>query len=71
VYKSLGGIYDNQGKFQVPAYDDFTSTGSDQFTFEENITGLCANAQALFYFTKNTVSVTGHSDIETVQIGSG
>lgn len=71
VYKSLGGIYDNNGKFQVPAYDDFTTTGSDQFTFEENITGLCANAQALFYFTKNTVSVTGHSDIETVQIGSG
>ena len=71
VYKSLGGIYDSAGKFQVPAYDDFTTTGSDQFTFEENITGLCANAQALFYFTKNTVSVTGHSDIETVQIGSG
>lgn len=71
VYKSLGGIYDNTGKFQVPAYDDFTTTGSDQFTFEENITGLCANSQALFYFTKNTVSVTGHSDIETVQIWGG
>ena len=71
VYKSLGWIYDNAGKFVVPAYDDFTSNGSDQFTFEENITGLCANSQALFYFTKNTVSVTGHSDIETVQIISG
>lgn len=71
VYKSLWWIYNNAGQFQVPAYDDFTSTGSDQFTFEENITGLCANSQALFYFTKNTVSVTGHSDIETVQIWSG
>lgn len=71
VYKSLGGKYDNTGKFVAPAYDDFTTTGSDQFTFEENITGLCANAQALFYFTKNTVSVTGHSDIETVQISNG
>lgn len=71
VYKSLGWIYDNAWKFVAPAYDDFTTTGSDQFTFEENITGLCANTQALFYFTKNTVSVTGHSDIETVQIWSG
>ena len=71
VYKSLWGKYDNTGKFVAPAYDDFTSNGSDQFTFEENITGLCANAQALFYFTKNTVSVTGHSDIETVQISNG
>ena len=71
VYKSLWWKYDNTGKFEVPAYDDFTTTGSDQFTFEENITGLCANSQALFYFTKNTVSVTGHSDIETVQISNG
>lgn len=71
VYKSLWGKYDNTGKFVAPAYDDFTTTGSDQFTFEESITGLCANAQALFYFTKNTVSVTGHSDIETVQISNG
>lgn len=71
VYKSLWGIYDNAGKFIAPAYDDFTTTWSDQFTFEENITGLCANAQALFYFTKNTVSVTWHNDIETVEISSG
>lgn len=71
VYKSLWGIYDDDGKFVAPAYDDFTTTGSDQFTFEENITGLCANAQALFYFTKNTVSVTWHSDIETVEISNG
>lgn len=71
VYKSLWGIYDDDGKFVAPAYDDFTTTWSDQFTFEENITGLCANAQALFYFTKNTVSVTGHSDIETVEISNG
>ena len=71
VYKSLWGIYNSSGKFIAPAYDDFTTTGSDQFTFEENITGLCANAQALFYFTRNTVSVTGHWDIETVEISSG
>ena len=70
VYKSLGWIYDNTGQFQVPAYYNFTDTGSDQFTFEENVTGLCANAQALFYFTKNTISVTGSNDYETVQIGS-
>lgn len=70
VYKSLWGKYDNTGKFVAPAYDDFTTTGSDQFTFQENITGLCANAQALFYFTKSTVSVTGQSDIETVQISN-
>ena len=71
VYKSLGWLYDNAGKFVAPAYDNFTATGSDQFTFEENVTGLCANSQALFYFTKNTVSVTGHSDIETVEISNG
>ena len=70
VYKSLWGIYDDDGKFVAPAYDDFTTTGSDQFTFEENITWLCANAQALYYFTKNTVSVTWHGDIETVQISN-
>ena len=52
VYKS---VWDN--------FEDFNSTWSDQFTFEEAITGLCANNEALFYFTKNTISVTGKSDI--------
>ena len=70
VYKSLWGLYNSSWAFVAPQYDNFTGNGSDQFTFQENITGLCANAQALFYFTKNTVSVTGQNDIETVQISS-
>ena len=70
VYKSLGWLYNSSWAFVAPQYDNFTGNGSDQFTFQENITGLCANAQALFYFTKNTVSVTGQNDIETVQISS-
>lgn len=52
VYKSVA---DN--------YEDFNSTGSDQFTFSEQIVWLSANLQALFYFTKNTISVTGVGDI--------
>lgn len=53
VYKSVA---DN--------YEDFNSSWSDQFTFGENITGLSSNNSALFYFTKNTVSVTGQNDIQ-------
>ena len=52
VYKSVA---DN--------YEDFSSTGSDSFTFSEQIVGLSANLQSLFYFTKNTISVTGVGDI--------
>lgn len=52
VYKSVA---DN--------YESFSWTGSDSFTFSEQITGLSANLQALFYFTKNTISVTGVWDI--------
>ena len=52
VYKSVA---DN--------YEDFSSTGSDSFTFSEQVVGLSANLQALFYFTKNTISVTGVGDI--------
>lgn len=70
VYKSLGWLYNSSWAFQTPAYDNFTATWSDQFTFQENITWLCANAQALFYFTKGSVSVTWQNDIETVQISS-
>lgn len=44
-------------------YDDFTSTGSDQFTFGEPVTGLETIAEALFYFTKNTISITNTQDI--------
>ena len=35
----------------------FTTTGSDVFTFPENVTGMVTTAQALFVFTKNTVHV--------------
>lgn len=52
VYKS---VWDN--------YQDFNSAGSDTFTFQEQITWLSANSEALFYFTKNTISVTGFQDI--------
>lgn len=44
-------------------YEDFSSTWSDQFTFWETLTGLSVASQSLFYFTKNTISVTGSTDI--------
>ncbi len=53
VYKSVA---DN--------YEDFASAWSDSFTFSEQVTGLSANSQALFYFTKNTISVTDQNDIQ-------
>jgi hypothetical protein len=52
VYKSVGDVY-----------GDFSNIGSDTFTFAEPITGLSAGAEALFYFTKNTIAVTNTSDI--------
>lgn len=52
VYKSVA---DN--------YEDFTGSGSDSFTFSEQIVWLSANLQSIFYFTKNTISVTGVGDI--------
>lgn len=55
VYKS---VWDN--------YEDYNSAWSDSFTFSETITWLAVNAQALFYFTKNTVSMTGKSDIQDI-----
>lgn len=53
VYKS---VWDN--------YEDFNSTWSDTFTFQEPIVGLSANDESLFYFTLNTISVTGKWDIQ-------
>lgn len=44
-------------------YEDFNSSGSDTFTFPEQITGLSVNNEALFYFTPNTISVTGFNDV--------
>ncbi len=44
-------------------YEDFASAWSDTFTFPEQITGLSTTGQALFYFTPNTISVTGFNDI--------
>jgi len=52
VYKSIAGTYSS-----------FSGAWSDTFTFEETITGLAASNQALFYFTANSVSVTGVGDI--------
>ena len=52
VYKSVA---DN--------YEDFSGAWSDEFTFQEQITWLSANSEALFYFTKNTISVTWFQDI--------
>ena len=39
------------------AYEDFTASGSDIFTFPENVTWMVSTAQAIFVFTKNTVQV--------------
>ncbi len=44
-------------------YTDFIGSGNDRFTFPEQITGLATTWQALFYFTPNTISVTGFNDI--------
>ena len=52
VYKSV-----------ADSYEDFAWAGSDTFTFQEQITWLSANSEALFYFTKNTISVTWFQDI--------
>lgn len=43
--------------------EDFSWAGSDSFTFSEQVVWLSANLQSLFYFTKNTISVTGVGDI--------
>lgn len=53
VYKSVA---DN--------YEDFSSTGSDNFTFWEQIRGIEVANESLFYFTENTISVTGKSDVQ-------
>lgn len=47
-------------------YEDFNSAWSDTFSFEEQITWLAKHSQALFYFTQNTISVTGESDIQDI-----
>lgn len=52
VFKSVGDQYHN-----------FTGAGSDQFTFKEQVTGLSATSQSLFYYTPNTISVTDSTDI--------
>ena len=52
VYKSVGDDY-----------DDFNSAGSDTFTFPETVTGLAVNNEAIFYFTKSTISATATNDI--------
>lgn len=44
-------------------YTDFIGAWNDRFTFPEQITGLATTGQALFYFTPNTISVTGFNDV--------
>ena len=44
-------------------YDNFNWTGSDSWTFSEQVTWLASTWQALFYFTQNTISVTDRWDI--------
>lgn len=44
--------------------ESFSGIGSDTFTFQEKLTGLSATTQWLFYFTKNSISVTGMSDVQ-------
>lgn len=55
VYKSVWNDYEN-----------FSWLGSDSFDFVETITWLSSNLQALFYFTKNTISVTWVWDIQDI-----
>lgn len=38
-------------------YEDFTASGSDVFTFPEQVTWMMSTSQAIFVFTKNTVHV--------------
>lgn len=46
-------------------YIEFTFIGwGDIFQFQETVTWLSATNQALFYFTQNTISVTGQNDIQ-------
>ncbi len=45
-------------------YDGFGVAGSGQLTFQEQITGLVSNGQAIFYFSKNSISLTGLGDIQ-------
>jgi len=52
VYKSVA---DN--------YEDFAWSWSDNFTFNERITWLSANNEAILYFTLNSVSITWIWDI--------
>lgn len=53
VYKSVADNYSN-----------FFWTWSDVFTFQDRITGLSANNEALFYFSLYGISVTGITDIQ-------
>lgn len=71
VYKSKWWLFDDDWNALVWDFDDFTNTWSDVIEFQEPITGLCANAQALFYFSRNKVAVTGQWDIETISITNG
>lgn len=44
-------------------FDDFTGSWSGNIWFNEQITWLCSNLESLFFFSKNSVSVTTKGDI--------
>jgi hypothetical protein len=44
-------------------FDVFAGSGSDTYKFPETITWLATSQQSLFYFTKNTITVTSRSDV--------
>lgn len=43
--------------------EDFTSSGSDQIQFQEQLTWLATTNQTLFYFSEQSVSMTDKGDI--------
>lgn len=61
-----GSPYQGSSVFKSSGTDieSFGWIGSDTFKFQEQITWLSATTQGLFYFTKNSISVTGTSDIQ-------
>jgi hypothetical protein len=50
-------------KSRANEYENYFGSGIDTFTFPETVTGLAVTNQALYYFTPNTISVTGYNDV--------
>lgn len=58
-----GGLGNQVRKSVADDFGDFSGTGSDTLSFQEDITGLEANNQTFYIFTKNTISAIGADDI--------